>query len=158
MLRLLEQGACIDDVDSSSYMNALHYAARYNRLDVVHALLDMGADVNSIAFDGKTALHFASKEGHIQVVHALVLAGAELDTVTTDQYSRTALHYAAYNGNFNVVQYLVAAGSRVEITDADGRSVITLGQCNPEIHVALTEGQSASYKQRLNSLPSTPSK
>jgi cytohesin len=158
VMKLLEQGACINDVDHSSYMNALHYAARYNRLGVVHALLEMGSDVNSVAFDGKTALHFAAKEGHIQVVHALVLAGAEIDAVTTDQYSRTPLHYASYNGNFDVIQYLVAAGGRVEALDADGRSVITLGQCNPEIHVAITEGQSASYQQRLNSLPSTPSK
>lgn len=153
--KLLEQGACINDTDHTSYMNALHYAARYNRLDVVLVLLEMGGDVDAVASDGKTALHFAAKDGHIGVVHALVLAGADLDIVSTDQYRRTALHCASYNGNFNVVQYLTAAGARLEMLDADGRSVIDLGQSNPEIHVAITEGQSSSYQQRLALSPAS---
>ena len=106
------------------------------------------------SFDGKTALQLAAKQGHLDIVQALVGAGANLEAASTDQYQRTPLHCAAYSGNFNVVQFLVSAGARLESMDADGISALTLGECNPALHIAISQGQAASYGTRLELSPS----
>ena len=42
----------------------IHFAARWDRLDVVKMLLDYGADPLQRTWDGQTALVIARKHGH----------------------------------------------------------------------------------------------
>jgi ankyrin repeat protein len=54
----------------------LHYAARYNNLDIIAMLYVAGAEVNAQNNNGQTALHFAFQAYHPEAVEALRHRGA----------------------------------------------------------------------------------
>ena len=45
---------------------AAHVAARYGKIDVLRALLDMSFDISKPSFLGNTSLHFAAAKGHVR--------------------------------------------------------------------------------------------
>ena len=113
-----------------SHMNpctALHWAAGFGNLPVVHELVSAGADVNMCVreqygyrYGSRTALHAAARHGHLPVVQALVSAGADInakDVHSLCMISKTALHFAAENGHLPVVQGLVSLGADVNAND-----------------------------------------
>jgi ankyrin repeat protein len=51
-----------------SLCTPLHHAARYGRTDAVKWLLDRGANVNAIAYNGFTPLHLADDAGAIELI------------------------------------------------------------------------------------------
>ena len=55
------------------------HAAYYGYIEVLHALIQAGADFNQAADDGFTPLYMACQQGHVEVVHALIEAGAALN-------------------------------------------------------------------------------
>ena len=60
MVQLLDEGVPVD-IEDGDGRTALHYAAMLNRTDVMHELLESGADVNKRdRDDGKTALHYSA--------------------------------------------------------------------------------------------------
>lgn len=54
------------------HSTALHFAAGYNRLDVVKYLIDNGADVHAKDKGGLVPLHNACSYGHYEVTDLLV--------------------------------------------------------------------------------------
>ena len=56
---------------------ALYGAAQYGHIDVVKALIEVGADVNYSDCDGNTPLTRAVANGHADIVKALIEAGAK---------------------------------------------------------------------------------
>ncbi|XP_076357640.1 transient receptor potential cation channel subfamily A member 1 homolog isoform X2 [Tachypleus tridentatus] len=106
---------CESDED---LLTPLHYAARYNNIDVVKLLVEKGADVNFQGEDGLVPLHFAARykksakresaytphdsedtkdSASPSVIEILESAGANVNA--KDKYGMTALHYAAMRGN-----------------------------------------------------------
>lgn len=69
----------------------LMHAALWAEVEVLQALLDLGADVNASNSHGATALMLGAKE--LEKVERLVAAGARLDAMT--EAGRTALDFAA---------------------------------------------------------------
>ena len=71
------------DVFPRSYANGgftpLHFAAREGELEAARLLLDAGADVNSIAADGKNTLGLAIYNGHYEVAALLLERGADVN-------------------------------------------------------------------------------
>jgi hypothetical protein len=93
---------------------ALMLASESGRTDVVRALLDRGANVNTKQKDkvyrggyggGDTALILASKNGHLEVVQALLDKGADRDTM--NNVDMTALEFASEKGYLEVVRALL---------------------------------------------------
>lgn len=72
-------------------------------VDVVNALLNAGADVNTVA-NGQTALIRAAKQGHSEVVQTLIKRGADINA--TDEKGKMALDYAKELENNVVVKIL----------------------------------------------------
>jgi hypothetical protein len=62
---------------------AVHFAARFNRVDAVNTLIEHGANPNLQDIDGWTALHNSARNGQIRCVQvgALVPAGAGADVL-----------------------------------------------------------------------------
>ncbi|KAF4869998.1 Ankyrin-3 [Colletotrichum siamense] len=99
----------------------LQMAAEIGNLDLIHLLLNAGADVNSPAAQsyGATALQIAAIKGHLGVAKILVDLGANVNAPgATDEGGRTALEGAAEHGRIDTIQYLLSQG--VE-TNAKGR-------------------------------------
>ena len=81
-------------------------------IERVQALLDGGADINSLDKYGQTALMNASARGNLNLVEVLVKHGAELNH--TAKYRLTALMLAVINHHKAVVSVLLKAGANAE--------------------------------------------
>ena len=73
----------------------LHYAAGYNKLEVVALLLDKGADIHALSTLGITPLHFAARYNTPEVVALLLDRGAPPDALDNGDF--TPLDYAENN-------------------------------------------------------------
>ena len=76
----------------------LHFAAGFNRVEVVEFLLSMGADVQAKDKGGLVPLHNACSYGHLEVVVSLVTNGANVNA--PDLWKFTPLHESAAKGMF----------------------------------------------------------
>lgn len=90
----------------------LHVAASAGKIDVVKALVEMGADINKRAgiFDA-APIKEAASDGRLDVVDYLLSAGAEMDMSSP---KRNPLFGAVYGGHLYVVERLVNEG--IDIT------------------------------------------
>jgi ankyrin repeat protein len=82
----------------------LHKAAYDGFADVVHLLLDHGADVNAKTMGRLTALLFASYYNHVDVVKVLLERGANVHE--RNEYGRTPFQIAQEVGNSEVIRLL----------------------------------------------------
>lgn len=87
--------------------------------DVVHFLLDAGADDSPVLTDGWTALAAACSEGHHRSAQYLLAAGADPDQA--DSSGRTLLHGAAEDSRWDVVKW-----GRFDLTGLIGICLIWL--------------------------------
>ena len=91
---------------------ALEWAAHWNDLDEVKALLKSGADPTLANRYGDTALSEAAAVGNAAMIEALLNAGADARTLTTGD-GETVLMTAARSGNVEAVETLLAHGADV---------------------------------------------
>ena len=73
--QLLRKGQNIDE--KCLFLTALHYAAKNKQLDMISFLVQQGADINELRFNGYTALSEAAKNQQVSVVRALLECGAK---------------------------------------------------------------------------------
>ena len=100
---------------------ALVWAAKSDRVDVLGPLVELGADVNGDPYRG-TALIWAGACGHVATIRRLVELGAEPSRRATfggGEHGQgvTALHIAAQSGKRSAVEALVEAGADPSIQD-----------------------------------------
>ena len=74
-------------------------------VDVVHALLAKGANIDLAKNDGATPLFIASQNGLVDVVHALLAKGANIDLASNKGV--TPLIVAVGKKHFGVVRALL---------------------------------------------------
>ena len=100
---------CMPEVDVNQSNNmgstSLHCAVLEKHADVVHVLIDAGADIETKDEKGRSPLHCACRSGKLAVVKMLVKAGAGVRV--TDNIGDTCLTLAAFNGYTDIVRYLV---------------------------------------------------
>lgn len=127
-------GANLDALDTRKATDgrtALILAAERGRLDLVRALLKLGADpavkartsphnmqamVDNISQE-RTALHAAAAAGHDKVVTALIDAGAAIEA--KDERGETPLFLAAANDCRAAVRVLIQRGAQVNLKGDD---------------------------------------
>jgi ankyrin repeat protein len=100
---------------------ALVWAARSDRVSVLGALVELGANVNGDPYRG-TALLWAGARGHVASIQRLVELGADPSLKATfggPEHGQgvTALHLAAQSGQLRAVEALLEAGADPAIPD-----------------------------------------
>lgn len=103
----------------------LHFAAGYNRADIVRFLLDNGADVNARDKGGLVPLHNACSFGHTEATEVLV-ADERTDVDALDQWKYTPLHEAVAKGKSEAVRILLTNGASCNKRNCDGKLALDL--------------------------------
>ena len=109
-------GADVDLAKPSFWagLTALAAASASGCVEVVHLLLEAGADKDLVNIRGLTALMLSAREGNVEVARLLLAAGANKDLV--DESGTTALIWACRWNRAEIVRLL---------SEADGSSVST---------------------------------
>lgn len=100
----------------------LYYPAMNGSADIVHMLLESGADPNGICYNGLFPLYTAAENGNLTVVEELISHGAEINKTTPR--GCTSILNAAEEGKIDVIQYLLDNGADPYIQDEAGRTAI----------------------------------
>lgn len=101
------------------FERGIWYAAQYNDLDRVEALLRKGTSANVEDSAGYTALHYAARNGHYKICKTLLENGAAVNAQTRCGRA-TPLHRAAMQGHVNITELLLKSGADPNLKDADG--------------------------------------
>jgi ankyrin repeat protein len=86
-----------EDAGLARQPNLLVALAQQNQGNAVRLLLDLGADPNAMASNGRGALHEAAWSGHEDMIRLLMEKGARLD-VRSRAHGGTAVGYAHHAG------------------------------------------------------------
>jgi ankyrin repeat protein len=109
--RMVAAGADVEEQWGKFGERPLHVAARYGHVDVIVALVELGADKDAKSVDGVTPLHYAANQGHVEAITVLVQMGVDKDA--KDVYGATPLHAAANNGHAEAVTALAQLGADI---------------------------------------------
>ena len=117
----------LDQKDKKGW-NILHYAARYDRLEILDMLMQDPKMFIEIAADnqGNYPLHIASKYGRTQIVEYLLQNKLEKNINRQNNKGQTAIHFAAEAGPLNIVQLLEEKGADINIMTNTGQSALHL--------------------------------
>ena len=136
---LLERGADVN-TRRNDHQTPLHLASYSGNVEIVHLLLNNGADPEANA-EGEKPLHRVSygecrsKEGGVRVAQLLLKRGADVNIRCNDH--QTPLHFAAYFGNVEIVRLLLDHGADPE-ANAEGRMgekplhEVSYGECRSQ--------------------------
>ncbi|QIW98450.1 hypothetical protein AMS68_003968 [Peltaster fructicola] len=125
---LLSRGANVD-AQTSTGESALHRAvSKPQHLDIVHALLACGADVNLSDRTGKTSLMVASESGCLAISQELLKHGAYVNSVDLD--GSTPLLYATMKDHEDIIQLLLDAGADPNAINKYGQSALLVASLN----------------------------
>jgi ankyrin repeat protein len=110
---LLKAKVCVDPVNSQNFTPLLDAAER-NHQELVHLLLQAGANVNHRGREELTALHLMAMNGNLTAARELFQYGSEVDPRAGEWKSLTPLHLAARNNRREVVRLLLSKGAQIE--------------------------------------------
>jgi ankyrin repeat protein len=95
---------------------ALHWAARWDDLELADLLLHAGADPKTANRDGATPMFLATQNGNAAMIEKLLKAGVDPNTPVLS-HSETALMMAARTGNAAAVKVLLDHGAKPNTKD-----------------------------------------
>lgn len=113
----------LGEVDGAGY-TSLRWAAIRGYEEIALALLEAGADPNSIGADGGTPLHGAAHHDAPNLMRALLEAGGDLSV--GNRWGRTPLHIAARRGCLEVASILLDWGADPDAITNEGWSTLTV--------------------------------
>ena len=91
---LLKHGAEVNITDKTlKNLTPLLYVLRENRYEMIIPLIEYGADLNAVDFDGKTPLHHAMNYDYEKIIHIMLRKNAPLNV--KDRWGNTPLDYAS---------------------------------------------------------------
>lgn len=99
--------------------DAMIAAAAHGDITLVRSMLDRGADINSLDYQGRTALILAAFGNHLALAQFLLERGAPISQGNKEGI--TPLHTAAEEGHLATMEFLLAHGASVNERSLDGR-------------------------------------
>jgi ankyrin repeat protein len=136
---LLDQSADVKATQGDG-ATALHWAARWDDLEVAELLISAGGNVNAENDLGVTPLSLACTNRSAAMVERLLRAGANPNTA--QRTGETALMTCASTGNVEAVKSLLASGADVNAKERRGQTALmwAVAEEHPEVARALIEG------------------
>lgn len=105
----------VGNVDSTKHGNGstlLHFAVKFNRLDIATELLKQDANPNILTYQGNTALCIAVNNGHVDMVSLLLNHNA--DSNAQNHHKMTPLYLALkHNAADAIINALIEAGADI---------------------------------------------
>ena len=108
LLSLKQSESLIESRDNHQ-MTPLHIAAGTRNLSAYQALLNQGANPESIDQDRSTPLHLAAEAGAVSIVQDLVL-NRKVQVDCRGEGDGTPLHFAAKEGHLPIAELLIRQG------------------------------------------------
>ncbi|MFK8102437.1 MAG: ankyrin repeat domain-containing protein [Saprospiraceae bacterium] len=130
----LAKGNDVNGHYSSKKYTLLHYAIKYDRLDVVKFLVAQGASIES-RYSDQTCLMYAIKYQQANIIRYLIAKGVRINA--KNQRKQTAIFYAASYADLKMTQFLVDKGAKTNVQDAEGKTPLTYAQKHKNKPVAL---------------------
>ncbi|KAL8819079.1 MAG: hypothetical protein Q9223_002415 [Gallowayella weberi] len=126
---LLEHGASLG-IANDVNINPIHLAAQTGNIPTVRALVQAGADVNSVVRQTQmTPIHYAAEyQNNAEQIHGLASLGALIDG--KDYLSWTPLHWASWRGHVHSLNALLDWGADVNAKTLDSNAPIMLAVAN----------------------------
>ena len=119
VVELLKRGADPNEERGTGGSTPLHLAIVENKDQLVKALLEKGAHLETKNDYGYTPLLKAVKYGASEEIVDLILEhGADVHILAEDR--KTALHFAAQKGNVIMMRKMIERGLSVDAEDKDG--------------------------------------
>jgi len=122
-----------DKSDDSVGMTPLHWACWRGHPRAARALLDMGADIDSLDNAMCTPLIIASQHGNAACAALMIKMGA--DPSAKDANADSALHWAAYKGDMTIVGLLDHLGVAIHEDDKYGQTPLHLASLRGNMEV-----------------------
>jgi|GEM_PF-5369681 len=122
--RLVAMGANPNAYDGHNMTPLTQAAWDHGDLDVLGALLDLGAQVDFKGTCDTTALQAAAAQGRLEAAQFLVARHAAVDAKSC--VGETALVEAAANGKKDVFAYLLGLGADPNASDWEGKTPLVL--------------------------------
>ena len=119
----IENGIDPDTVIDKYETTLLMWAARNGHNDLVEALIEAGADINTTSIQKMTALNYAINANNLDAIKLFIENGIDPDMVI-DKYETTLLMWAAKNGHNELVEVLIKAGADINKKDKIGESAL----------------------------------
>jgi ankyrin repeat protein len=154
---LLLNGADVQAMYEEEGVDAILFASRLGRADIVPALISAGADVESRDDNyGLTPLMVAIQEGHVHVANELIRGAANVDATLDD--GTTALMEASREGRKEMVELLLAAGATVDAVRQNGTTALFIAASHDQEDIVrvLIEQGNASIEVKETETDFTP--
>lgn len=116
---------------------ALHWAARWNDLEIAKLLLRAGANPAQADHDGATPMFLAAQNGSAPMIELLLKAGVDANAPVLS-HGETALMMASRSGNVDAVKTLLDHGAQINAKDSL-RGTTALMWAAEQGHVAVVE-------------------
>jgi ankyrin repeat protein len=116
---------------------ALHWAARWDELEMAGLLIRAGADASIANHDGATPMFLASQNGSAAMIEQVLKAGANVNAPVL-AHGETALMMASRSGSVDAVKVLLEHGAQVNAKDTL-RGTTALMWAAEQGHVAVVE-------------------
>ncbi|KAH0603795.1 uncharacterized protein H6S33_007454 [Morchella sextelata] len=149
--RLLQRKSDISSIDTHRN-TALHKATFKGNREILHLLLEKGANPHLRSNDGRTPLQIAVQDGNKPMVSLLLTGGANTSTRSRGPDRLTVLHEAVLNGDEEMVVLLLEAGADTSARSKSGLTVLHLAVQRKNIAIAdllLRAGVEVSARSKL---------
>lgn len=151
---VIHMKARINSIDNDG-RSALHLSAASDVLEdeTLPALINAGADINLVDYEGHTPLHIAIQHGHWSAATRLVQAGADLEVRLPD--GKTALHLAIAMRNQEFTQVLISRGANVDrkLREHTPLTMAISTRCTPITAALLDMGANPNLPSRNGNTP-----
>lgn len=121
---LLAAGLDVNTAEPVRNASALHHAAAGGHMRLAGSLIERGADVNRVDWNGNTPLINAAYFGHLDVVKVLLKKGARIDAVSKSGHS--ALMAAVFHGKDALAAYLLLQGANPALVTPGGDTAASI--------------------------------
>jgi hypothetical protein len=132
--RLVAGGEDVNCVNDRGNTPMIHVLACGHGLDVVNALIDIGADLSIVANNGDNVVHAVAYGGDIECID-YILANTTFDINSTTTDGWTPIMGALGNGHYEASKFLVEKGANLfaKLNDGTSRRAIEIPITNEPV-------------------------